>query len=151
MEYTIGEISQLTNLPISTLRYYEKEGILINVERKSGIRYYNKENIDAIRLVECLKKSGLQLNEIVHFMELCKQGDSTIHERYELFVKAEERIRNQIRELEKSLDLIQFKKWYYGTAMQDGKIDREKLTDIGNMPEEIKNAYLSSHPDAKKD
>lgn len=151
MEYTIGEISQLTNLPISTLRYYEKEGLLLNVERKSGIRYYSKENIDAIRLVECLKKSGLQLTEIVHFMDLCKKGDSTIQERYELFVKAEERIHHQIQELEKSLDMIQFKKWYYQTAMEDGRIDRKKLTDIENMPKEIQEVYLSSHPDAKKD
>ena len=59
--YTIGEVSQILNISISTLRYYDKEGLLINLNKdKSGKRIFNDQNISALKLIECLKKSGLQ-------------------------------------------------------------------------------------------
>lgn len=55
--YTIGEISKMFNLPIPTLRYYDKKGLLNDIERdKSGIRKFNGKTIEALRVIECLKK-----------------------------------------------------------------------------------------------
>ena len=58
--YSIGQVSAMTNLPISTLRYYDKEGFFPNLEKQSGIRRFSQAELDAIRMIECLKRSGLE-------------------------------------------------------------------------------------------
>ncbi len=103
--YTIGEVSQILNISISTLRYYDKEGLLINLNKdKSGKRIFNDQNISALKLIECLKKSGLQIKDIKEFMYWCSLGNSTLTKRKEMFLKQKENIQNEIKELEKALD-----------------------------------------------
>lgn len=70
MGYSIGEISRISGLSIPTLRYYEKEGLLNDVERRNGIRVYNESHINTLNLIECLKNAGLQIEEIKHYMDL---------------------------------------------------------------------------------
>ena len=65
MLYTIGEMAKLLDIPASTLRYYDKQGLLPFVERsKSGIRMFQEKDYEWLKLIECLKKSGLTLSEI---------------------------------------------------------------------------------------
>ena len=92
MEYTIGEISKMFNLSISTLRYYDKEGLFPNIERKSGIRKFTEKEIDSLRIIECLKKSGLEIKEIKLYFELCQKGKESLQERYNLFLKQKENV-----------------------------------------------------------
>lgn len=72
--YSIGEVSKMFDLPVSTLRYYDKEGLFPNMQRVSGIRKFSDNEIEAIRVIECLKKSGLEIKEIKQFMEWCSEG-----------------------------------------------------------------------------
>ena len=65
--YTIGQVSEMFHLPISTLRYYDKEGFFPNLERKGNIRYFSDNELEAIRVIECLKKSGLEIKDIKQF------------------------------------------------------------------------------------
>ena len=75
--YTIGQISEMFQLPISTLRYYDKEGLFPDLERSSGIRRFSEKEIEALRVIECLKKSGLEIKDIKLFMEWCSEGSAT--------------------------------------------------------------------------
>ena len=61
--YTIGQVSEMFDLPISTLRYYDKEGFFPHLVRKGNIRYFSNHEIEALHLIECLKKSGLGIKE----------------------------------------------------------------------------------------
>lgn len=72
--YTIGQVSELFGLPISTLRYYDKEGLFPTIQRDSGIRKFGEKELEALRVIECLKKSGLEIKDIKQFMEWCVQG-----------------------------------------------------------------------------
>lgn len=72
--YTIGEISEMCGLPISTLRYYDKEGLFPDLKRVSGIRKFGEKDIEALRVIECLKRSGLELKDIKQFMKWCTRG-----------------------------------------------------------------------------
>ena len=63
--YTIGQVSAMFNLPVSTLRYYDKEGFFPNLERKGNIRYFSDNELEALRIIECLKKSGLEIKDIM--------------------------------------------------------------------------------------
>ena len=65
--YTIGQVSQMFNIPISTLRYYDKEGFFPNLKRSSGIRRFGEQDIEALKVIECLKESGLELKDVKQF------------------------------------------------------------------------------------
>lgn len=67
--YTIGQVSEMFNLPISTLRYYDKQGLFPEMVRESGIRKFSDTEIEALRVIECLKKSGLEIKDIKQFMD----------------------------------------------------------------------------------
>ena len=85
MTYSIGQVAEMFDLPISTLRYYDKEGLFPSLERKSGIRKFSEVEIDALRVIECLKGSGLEIKDIKQFMDWCTQGPETYVQRKELF------------------------------------------------------------------
>ena len=85
--YTIGQVSERFHIPISTLRYYDKEGLFPEIQRTSGIRRFGEKEIDALRVIECLKKSGLEIKDIKQFMNWCIQGSETFPQRLNLFLK----------------------------------------------------------------
>lgn len=75
--YTIGQISEMFGIPISTLRYYDREGLFPDMQRTSGIRRFTEKEIDILRMIECLKMSGLELKEIRQFIKWCQEGSQT--------------------------------------------------------------------------
>jgi DNA-binding transcriptional MerR regulator len=132
MCYSIGEISEKLNLPKSTIRYYDKEGLLPFVERKeSGIRVFAESDVSMLQVIECLKSTGLSIKDIKKFSEWCLKGDQTLQERYELFLESRKKVKEQMEELEKTLELIEHKCWYYETALEAGteSIHKNKSED----------------------
>ena len=69
MAYTIGEMAKRLGVPASTLRYYDKQGLFPNMERVSGIRKFGDTEIEALRVIECLKKAGMEIKDIRQFMD----------------------------------------------------------------------------------
>ncbi len=105
--YTIKEASQMLNIPSSTLRYYEDEKILPPLKRSSGNqRLFDEEDIMLLKVVQCLKKTKMPINEIREFIELYQQGSSTIPQRKELFRRHRIRIKEQIQMLEDTLVVL---------------------------------------------
>ncbi|HCT16945.1 MAG TPA: MerR family transcriptional regulator, partial [Ruminococcaceae bacterium] len=88
--YSIGQVSEKFSMPVSTLRYYDKEGLFPHMERSSGIRQFSDRELEALHIIECLKKSGLEIKDIKQFMVWCTEGSSTYPQRHELFVRQKE-------------------------------------------------------------
>ena len=129
MEYSIGEVAERLNLTTSTIRYYDKEGLLPFIERKqSGIRVFSESDLSMLQLVECLKSTGMSIKDIKQFSYWCSLGDETLQERYDMFLDRKDCVKNQIKELEKTLQLIDHKCWYYETAIQAGPENIHKKT-----------------------
>lgn len=143
--YTIGQISEMFGLPISTLRYYDQQGLFPGMKRVSGIRKFGEAEIEALRVIECLKKSGLEIRDIKQFMDWCAQGASTYSLRRELFVRQKAALEAEIAHMNKVLDMLTFKCWYYEQAMQDGCEDHVKELIPDHLPEEIRQAYGNAH------
>ena len=121
MFYTIGEMARKLNVAPSTLRYYDKEGLLPFVERSSGgIRMFKDEDMEWLRLLGCLKKAGMPLKEIRSFMDWSRQGDATISQRLELIEKQRQSVLDQQKQLEETLLMLDYKRWYYQTAQEAG-------------------------------
>lgn len=143
--YTIGQVAKQVNMPVSTLRYYDNEGLFPHLVRSSGIRKFGEQEIEALHIIECLKKSGLEIREIKKFMDLCAQGSSTYPQRHELFLKQKLAVEAEMHQLEKTLDMLRFKCWYYEQAMKDGNEDRLHEMIPDHLPEEIQKLYDHAH------
>lgn len=143
--YTIGQVSEMFGLPISTLRYYDKQGLFPNMERLSGIRQFSDGEIEAIRVIGCLKKSGLEIKDIKKFMNWCVAGPSTYADRRDLFLRQKESLEREIAHMNKALDMLKFKCWYYEQAMKDGNEDKLKDLIPDHLPNGIREAYERAH------
>ena len=143
--YTIGQVAEMFDLPISTLRYYDKQGLFPRLERESGIRKFSDNEIEALRVIECLKKSGLEIKDIKLFMDWCVEGASTYADRLDLIQKQRERVESEIRQMHKTLDMLKYKCWYYSQALKDGNEDTARALTPDGLPEDIKSAYHNSH------
>jgi len=143
--YTIGQISTLFNLPISTLRYYDKEGLFPNLTRKGNIRLFSDNDIEALHLIECLKQTGLEIKEIKRFMNLVKEGTSTYKERKEIIETQKLKVEENIKKMEKNLALLKFKCWYYETAIKDNTENNIKKMMPNNLPSDIQKLYDKAH------
>ncbi|MBQ2593996.1 MAG: MerR family transcriptional regulator [Candidatus Riflebacteria bacterium] len=121
MSYTIQEVSKMTNIPTTTLRYYDKEGLLPFLKRESsGYRTFSDIDISMLQIIQCLKSTGMAISDIKQFTQWLLEGDSTLKKRQEMFLKRKEAVENEIKELNKMLDIINFKCEYYKKAIQAG-------------------------------
>lgn len=143
--YTIGQVSEMFGLPISTLRYYDKQGLFPEMERASGIRKFSDTELEALRVIDCLKRSGLEIKDIKQFMDWCTEGPSSYPKRRELFIKQRETVEAEIARMEQVLDMLKFKCWYYEQAMQDGSEERVQGLIPDQLPDEIRQAYENAH------
>lgn len=143
--YTIGQVAEMFDLPISTLRYYDKQGLFPQLIRESGIRKFSENEIEALRVIECLKKSGLEIKDIKLFMDWCAEGPATYADRFQLIRNQKERVEAEIKQLHNTLDMLKFKCWYYSKAMEDGNEDTAKASIPDGLPEDIRVAYDNSH------
>ena len=143
--YTIGQVSEQFDLPVSTLRYYDKEGLFPALTRTSGIRRFGEQELEALRVIECLKRTGLEIREIRQFMEWCAQGSDTYPQRHALFVRQAERVEAEIERLETKIAEVESQMWYYEKAMEDGNEDGIHAMLPDNLPPEIQPIYDNSH------
>ncbi len=121
MPYTIKQAAKLTNMSPVTLRYYDKQGLLPFMQRKeSGYRMFSDGDIAMLRVIECLKKSGMSIKDIRQFSEWLLMGDDSLQERYEMFLERKKAVEAQMADLQKTLDFINHKCWYYETAIEAG-------------------------------
>ena len=143
--YTIGQVSQMFNIPISTLRYYDKEGFFPNLKRSSGIRRFGEQDIEALKVIECLKESGLELKNVKQFIKWATKGSSTYKNRKELFEKRKIAVEQEIRKLQKTLNILEYKCWYYDKAIKDGTEDKIYKMLPNKLPTRIQKLYNSFH------
>ena len=143
--YTIGQLSKMFDLPVSTLRYYDKEGLFLDLQRTSGIRKFNDRLVEALRVIECLKKSGLEIKDIRQFMKWCEEGPSTYQKRKDMFEKQKENIEAEMEKLNRTLCMIKFKCWYYEQALKDGSEEKIQQMIPDNLPEDIQALYDEAH------
>ena len=143
--YTIGQVADMFGLPISTLRYYDRQGLFPKMERVSGIRKFSDTEIEALRVIECLKKAGMEIREIRQFMEWCTEGAATYSQRKALIEAKKAHMEEEIQRMNRALDMLKFKCWYYEQAIKDGGEDTIPAMIPNNLPEDIRRAYENSH------
>lgn len=123
MEYTIGELAQKMNISTPTLRYYEDQGLLRHIKRlPNGRRVYTQKDVVMLNTIECLKKAGMSLQDISQYIDWCEEGFPSVKKRYELFVRKQEEIEQQIADLQKILATLRWKRNFYQKALESGEL-----------------------------
>lgn len=118
--YTMDEVCKKTGLTAHTLRFYEREKLLINVGRNArGFRQYSDEDMEALGMICCLKNTGMSLQDIARFMELSREGDQTLRERCELLKKHRANVLARMEEMQRYLDKVTWKVGYYSQKLEE--------------------------------
>ncbi len=141
MLYTVGEMAKVLGIPASTLRYYDQEGLFPFVERSSGgIRMFTDKDYEWLKVIACLKKSGLSIKNIKAFIDMAVRGDESLTERYELFRARREAVKEQLKEMQETLALLDFKCWYYQQAIADGTEENVRSIPLEKIPKQYQGA-----------
>ncbi|ASR45507.1 MerR family transcriptional regulator [Paenibacillus kribbensis] len=121
MGYTIGEVANKMGVSAYTLRFYDKEGLLPFVDRnKSGNRDFKESDFEWLAVITCLKNSGMPVKKIRQFIDMSMEGDATLRQRLEVFENHKKTVNDKISELNKYMEKIDYKIWYYQTAIDAG-------------------------------
>jgi DNA-binding transcriptional MerR regulator len=119
---TIKEVAELTGLSPHTLRYYDRMHLFPYVSRSGGnARLFSEADVEWVRLVSCLRKTGLPIADILRYVELCQAGDGTISERAEIVGRQEALVERNLADMEEQLKMIRRKKAYYD-GLLNGKL-----------------------------
>jgi DNA-binding transcriptional MerR regulator len=121
MTYTASQIAEKMGITVYTLHYYDKEGLFPFVERnQNGARVFKDSDFGMIDTIIALKNTGMPIKEIRRYIEWAMEGDSTITQRFECIKKQKKLVEKQLEELKNYLELLDYKEWYYETAVATG-------------------------------
>lgn len=121
---TIAEVSKRFDLSPDTLRYYERIGLIPEVNRTSGgMRDYTEESCNWVELAKCMRSAGVPIESLIEYCALAKLGDSTIHARKELLVEERRKILEKMEEMKATLDRMNYKIDRYEKAEVTGILD----------------------------
>ncbi|EAD5763337.1 MerR family transcriptional regulator [Listeria monocytogenes] len=106
MSFSIGEFSELVDIPSSTLRFYEKEGLITPERDKNNLRTYSEEDANWLKFLLHLKGAGLSIEELKQYTIWRAAGDSTISERLNMLKEKKIVLKQEIENLQKNLDTV---------------------------------------------
>ncbi|HIS52977.1 MAG TPA: MerR family transcriptional regulator [Candidatus Onthomonas avicola] len=122
---TIAETSRKYGLSPDTLRYYERIGLIPPVPRtKSGIRDYDEESCNWIELMKCMRAAGVQIEALVQYVALVRQGDETLEARRELLARQRDQLAARMADMQRSLDRLDEKLNYHDRLLAERREPR---------------------------
>ena len=114
----IAEVSERYSISSDTLRYYERIGLIRHVNRNaSGIRDYNEIDLRRVEFIKCMRSAGLSIEVLIEYVGLVQQGDQTIETRKEILKEQRELLWARMKELQKTLDVLDHKIEVYENAV----------------------------------
>ncbi|WP_102794939.1 MerR family transcriptional regulator [Bowmanella denitrificans] len=110
----IKEFAEVTGLSAHTLRYYEKIGLLKNVQRSSsGHRFYTGKDAEWIGFILRLKETGMALEAILQYAQLREQGASTAPLRQAMLEEHQANLKAYIARQQQHMAVLEHKIWLY--------------------------------------
>ena len=122
--YTIKEVADKVDISEHTLRFWAKSGFFPFLKRnQNNIRLFSDNDIEWVKIVKCLRAVGTENKAIKRYIDLCVMGDSTIPERYGIIQATKLKARQQMRDLKKQLDMLDYKEKFYQNLIQNNLKD----------------------------
>lgn len=108
MAYTVGKIAELLHIPPSTIRFYDKKGLLPFVVRsKGGIRQFSEEDRVRMENILLLRRFGLSIQQIESYVRLEEQGETTVPQRLAMLEDRQTALRREINALSETLSILE--------------------------------------------
>lgn len=112
--YTMMQVCRELDMTYQTLKFYCNEGLVPNVKRDANNRrVFDEHDVKWLKDLICLKKCDMSIQEMKEYLALCLQGESTIPARKEMLTRKQEVLRQSIRQLEGSVNYIDWKQNLY--------------------------------------
>ncbi len=155
MIYTVSQIAKRLGIPASTLRYYDKEGLLPFLKRSSGgNRLFEDSDLEWLHLIQCMKQARMPLKEIRQYIQLVEQGSDTYQLRQQIFEHQREVLLDQMAQLQQTLDVVNYKCWYYEKVQELGSEKAFKELKEEEIPlefQEVRKLFYSSKAQKQED
>ena len=114
----ISEVSKKYDIPVDTLRYYEKAGLLPNVRKNSsGIRDYSESDCGWVEFIKCMRGAGLPVEVLKRYIELFFEGDSTLMARKSILVEERQKLIEKRDAIQATIDRLDYKISVYEDKM----------------------------------
>ena len=124
---TIKEVSEKYHISQDTLRYYERIGMIPAVSRTAGgIRDYQEKDLNWVELAICRRSAGLPIEAMIEYVKLYQMGDSTFAARLQLLQEQRENLLEQRKQIDATLDRLNYKIAQYQKAIETGKLTWEE-------------------------
>jgi DNA-binding transcriptional MerR regulator len=118
--YSPGQVAEQTGFSIDTLRYYERVGLLEDIERNSGgQRVFSEQDVSWLMILRCLRETGMPIQRMVRFAELARGGEETIPERITVLEEHDREVDAKIAQLRDEQEHIRGKIDYYQGVLRD--------------------------------
>lgn len=118
--YSAKEAAQITGLSTAALRYYEKEKLLPPIARNNQkYRQYSDEDIEWIRMIQCMRSANIPIHSIKEYVLLLVQGGKTLEQRFVMVQNHMEDIEKQMADLQRAYDLTSKKLSFYEALLKD--------------------------------
>lgn len=118
---TINEVCEKYDITPDTLRYYERVGVIPEVNRtKSGIRDFTEEDIKWVENAVCMRSAGVPVEMLIEYVKLFQEGDSTITARRNLLIEARVKVQKNLDKYQATLDRLNYKISRYEEAVKTG-------------------------------
>ena len=118
--YTIKEVAEKMDISEHTLRFWAKSGLFPFLTRNdNNVRMFSENDLNWVRIVKCLRSVGTQTKDVKRYVDLCIIGDSTIKERYQIILDTKAKALEQMDELKKQLELLDYKENFYKNLIKN--------------------------------
>ncbi|MDN6968116.1 MerR family transcriptional regulator [Oenococcus sp. UCMA 17063] len=141
MLYTIKQVSEILKIPATKLRYYAKFGLYPTISRdQNNQRCFNEWDLNWVYLVDILSKTGMPLKAVRHYVEIAREGDTSVPERYQMLLDVKKSLDRQQHNLEEQQQVIDQKIGWYRKVLNGQTVDKWN-------PQTIKEKYRDRFPD----
>ena len=143
--YTIKEVAEKMDISEHTLRFWAKSGFFPFLTRNdNNVRMFSENDLNWVRIVKCLRSVGTQTKDVKRYIDLCIIGDSTIKERYQIILDTKTKALEQMNELKKQLELLDYKENFYKNLIKN------HLEDVWNPMNQTKEQVLARMGSTRK-
>ncbi|NDJ76946.1 MAG: MerR family transcriptional regulator [Chloroflexi bacterium] len=113
-KFSIQQVAEQTNLSPHTLRYYERIGLIHPVHRgDNGHREYTAGDVGWIDFLKKLRATGMPIRQMLQYAQLQAEGDYTVNERLDILREHHTKIKAELDELLRYLEVIEYKIGHY--------------------------------------
>ncbi len=131
MLYTMMQTCKETGMTYQALKFYCNEGLVPRVKRdKNNRRVFDERDVAWLKSLSCLKKCGLSIQEMKDYLDLCLQGEGTIPQRKVMLAQKQEALRETMREVQASIDYIDWKQGFYDDVLSGRRPYESNLTPV---------------------